>query len=1351
MRLFINKFSLIIFVVGLFCVPSARAFDLANGLMDAVPAPKGPPALDGSDTGWDLSGAEPVWMSTQLAKQLHGTVALNYDDDNLYVYVKASLPGRKMTNHNGPSDPFWAGDCVELRLCSDPSLGRPLNEEGPGMHTSKRVCHIEFWKDTNDDKNYINIQYGGMHGGSQGRVFNPPGSKVAITESENQYVIQAVLPWSALNVPDGKNPYKPGSRMTAIFSLHWLTSTFFYSVNVVYSHNPGDAAFLDWGAWGQVEFSPTGNLKPRHGTMEEALAAATTAPVGVPITVDVPEAGKLSVNIVRENGEVIRDVAGGLEVQPGKSTVYWDGHDQWGFPLKPGKYHWGAYLSHGLKVRLVGFVGSSGNPPYPTDDGKGGWGGDHGVPSAVAADDSGIYFGWKGTEAQRQIVKIDYAGHTLWRQTPFVFGGGVPLRDLAANGKYLFAAYSGTHSWLVRLNPETGLFVLFGHEVGKGGSVPFGPDEAGGMTAIKPPDGSLPAEDGVNGMGRTPAPEDGTEPECLGLAATANEVFASVYSQNIIQVLDAETGQPTRTLACPRPRGLALDAQGNLYAVSFGTDQPPQIVRFDGVTGVAKPLITSGLVAPVGITVDASGQISVTDEGASQQIKTFSADGKLVRTLGKEGGRPWAGAYDPTSYRDPSQIVADKRGGLVVAESSVPKIFDRIDAASGKTLSRWFGWPGYGVANIPDSDDPMINYYAFEPEGFARATAPADGTTGMPDAYWVPSKAGMEDVGPMFAEDFPDMKVLANGKKYFIEDANPHAVCLMDGDNFPPVGSLEVNNPNQHLKPGEPPDPKAPVTLSVWIDKNGDHKKQDDEVTTLSQVNGKPLPHLSTVSCSMWLDEKGNAYIITGANSILKIPSDGFADNGAILWNPDKATYALPTVLPSLLTHDIGGRQGMPGLRTDSQGNIYVCISSIVPALTPDLASKIQTMFPNVPPSDWFAYATPELARQNMEGIGHTAQSNIAKFAKFSPEGKLIWTAGRKATASAKPGEIYHFWTIGGMIGDNYVAGCSEWGPISFYTTDGFYVDTLMNDPTTLPPAGPYTFGGENFSGQVRAFPKLGKVFAYDQGGVYAIDGFDHNLKVSGERRFHGTVDLDKVYEIAGASAQVASSLQMVPLSGDVAQDAAWTSVPVSTLLLGGATLATAQVGYDNSNLYAKIHVVDDTPLQNGGNDPSVVFKSGDVVGLDLGPAGDRSKPMLGDLRILAAKMQGQDRLIAMKPLSGQTKKPQSYFTPASGTKPFDFVGDLPGGKVILTADADGKGYSALMTVPRSFLEFPITPGAHLKGDVEVLLSGFKSQGLQSAARNWLFSGGHAETTLTDDIPTEAWLYPQYWGYVTVQ
>ena len=41
MRLLISKFMSMVFVVSVCCAPSARAFDLAKGLMYAVPAPKG--------------------------------------------------------------------------------------------------------------------------------------------------------------------------------------------------------------------------------------------------------------------------------------------------------------------------------------------------------------------------------------------------------------------------------------------------------------------------------------------------------------------------------------------------------------------------------------------------------------------------------------------------------------------------------------------------------------------------------------------------------------------------------------------------------------------------------------------------------------------------------------------------------------------------------------------------------------------------------------------------------------------------------------------------------------------------------------------------------------------------------------------------------------------------------------------------------------------------------------------------------------------------------------------------------------------------------------------------------------
>jgi hypothetical protein len=70
--------------------------------------------------------------------------------------------------------------------------------------------------------------------------------------------------------------------------------------------------------------------------------------------------------------------------------------------------------------------------------------------------------------------------------------------------------------------------------------------------------------------------------------------------------------------------------------------------------------------------------------------------------------------------------------------------------------------------------------------------------------------------------------------------------------------------------------------------------------------------------------------------------------------------------------------------------------------------------------------------------------------------------------------------------------------------------------------------------------------------------------------------------------------------------------------------------------------------------------------------------------------------------------------------------------------------------VPRSFLEFELKPGT-LRGDVEVRLSGAGARGLQAVSRNYLFTPSKAETSMTDDVPTEARLFPQYWGNVEVR
>jgi hypothetical protein len=187
----------------------------------------------------------------------------------------------------------------------------------------------------------------------------------------------------------------------------------------------------------------------------------------------------------------------------------------------------------------------------------------------------------------------------------------------------------------------------------------------------------------------------------------------------------------------------------------------------------------------------------------------------------------------------------------------------------------------------------MTSYYPFEPEGFARATVPAEGQTGYPDAYWVPSKA-QPDVNQTYGyQMLPYVSRLDNGKKYFIDDGIPHCVSLIDGANLLPVGYLDVRNPRDHRLP----DPKV-TSISMWIDSHGTHQPKSEDVTEITALaDGTPLPTIAERADSMWVDHAGNAYLLTQYNSILEIPSDGFTDGGAIRWNPAKAKLVIPTVI----------------------------------------------------------------------------------------------------------------------------------------------------------------------------------------------------------------------------------------------------------------------------------------------------------------------------------------------------------------------------------------------------------------------------------------------------------------------
>ena len=82
----------------------------------------------------------------------------------------------------------------------------------------------------------------------------------------------------------------------------------------------------------------------------------------------------------------------------------------------------------------------------------------------------------------------------------------------------------------------------------------------------------------------------------------------------------------------------------------------------------------------------------MSDWGASFQVKAFAPDGHFLRAIGKEGGRPWVGAWDPHGMLVPRGIAVTHEGRLWVAEDDgSPKRISVWDAQSGALLKDYLG------------------------------------------------------------------------------------------------------------------------------------------------------------------------------------------------------------------------------------------------------------------------------------------------------------------------------------------------------------------------------------------------------------------------------------------------------------------------------------------------------------------------------------------------------------------------------------------------------------------------------------------------------------------------------------
>jgi hypothetical protein len=143
------------------------------------------------------------------------------------------------------------------------------------------------------------------------------------------------------------------------------------------------------------------------------------------------------------------------------------------------------------------------------------------------------------------------------------------------------------------------------------------------------------------------------------------------------------------------PSGVAVDQGGNLYIADTGNQRVRMVgpdgtittVAGDGTADIGPdggPATASGLIAPVGVAVDASGNIFIT-HGGNGQIRMVSPSG-IISTIAGTTAIGFSGDGGPATSGQlnlPQQLALTPGGLLFVADELNQRVRVLTPAGSG--------------------------------------------------------------------------------------------------------------------------------------------------------------------------------------------------------------------------------------------------------------------------------------------------------------------------------------------------------------------------------------------------------------------------------------------------------------------------------------------------------------------------------------------------------------------------------------------------------------------------------------------------------------------------------------------
>ncbi len=1231
----------------------------------AVPVP-GAVTIDGDLADWDLSGAYlQCYDVAELRDVYSAQVAMMYDAQALYVSIHwaDTVPLGNSHDPRFSASKGWAGDSIQLRLKTD------------------RICHVTGWCFAPTQEPCLQIDYGTSltepFGGGSRMLMRTEGWKLdggaemgfRVDADKKGYVQELKLPWALITT---SKAYVAGEQFACGIELLWGETDWplhRYADNLAPGATSREFFWTAHKSWGPVWLEPKGKLTlPKPSWM----AALKRIPAEGPVEVryDLPKDARVTVAIDDVSGKRIRNLIAAEPRQAGANVERWDGLDDDGQPVPVGEYRLRGLHHQGIHASYVMSFANPGDPTWNTPDGRGAFYGDHSSATGVAAGGDMVALACPGTEAGPHVIGCDLNGRRRWALANRDSEFGVHTA-LATDGKILWVAQEDKRSFVYRVDLVTGRYAAWDKKGADGQPV------LDLLVSDQP--------------GARQGKQNALVINLRGIAWHAGEIAVCLEREGVVRVLDANTGAVKRTVVVPQARGITH--VGDTWVV-LADDR---LLRL----GAGEPVVFGDAqwADAYALTSDAVGNILVSRRGRDHDVAVINGEGRVVRTIGRAGGRPLSGAFDEQGMRNPAQLAVDRLGRVWVAEQTGNPKRTSVWSADGALALQLNGTTGYAAAGAINPHNPSM---AFASDAVFRID--------LDRGSWTPtwSFAPSGEPGDLFPPVVQSRArvVVHDGITYLYapgwmvdEHAATHTnVALMQDGMWRAAAHVATVNRKAGGPFADPLFADHDGKAFAWADANGDGRVQRDEVTFADYaLRSRYWGHLPTTDGTLvYVDEQKNTLVV--------LPIVGFTACGAPRYD-----IRNPRIVPVTGVDLKGSLEMICG----GTGRVFL---NMKPLTGIDLDGKVL-----------FTYPSRHLSVHG----SHTATA--------ARPGYLIGPNAVLGTADVggAAGEVF---SMNGNLGENYL-----------FTWDGLWVQALFKDtrghfdtPVTAARGmnmDRITAGGESFGGHLtrtvdgRVLLTIGATDAR----VLELTGFDSIARFSGAITVTGE-------QVAAARALRDRTLPLpavaktakIPRRNTITVDGKGDDWPkLGDGLAIGQEHARVALAWDDRFLHLAWRVQADGAMRNAGQDPRLLFKTGDCVDLMLTGA--------TDLRLLVAPRDGEAMAVLYeRSVPGTSNDARAGFSSPSRTIFLDRVAPLANIPVAI-APCPG-GFLVEASVPWDRLGITPKSGLTIAGDVGVLAA--DPGGTTTVARRYW---SNQATNLVNDVPGEAELTPARWGTFTLE